>query len=156
MGTLIIVGLIIAGLLFFIVEVFLLPGISLAGLASAASLIYAVYYAFATMGMQAGFITLAVASVGVIGVTIWFMHSKTVDRLSLKKTLDFRPDPLEGLGLKVGDKGVALTRLTLIGNANINGHIIEVQSADGFIDEKSIIEVGRINNGIVYVKRAKE
>lgn len=156
METLIIIGLILAGLLLFIVEVFLIPGISLAGIASAASLIYAVYFAFANMGMQAGFITLAVAAVGVIGVTIWFMRSKTVDRLSLKKTLDYRPDPLEGSNLQVGDKGTAITRLTLIGNADINGHIIEVQSADGFIDERSRIEISRINNGVVYVKRTQE
>ena len=69
--------------------------------------------------------------VGIIGVTWWFMRSKTVDRLSLKKTLDYRPSPFEGMDLKPGDKGISVTRLTLIGNADFNGHIIEVQSADG-------------------------
>lgn len=40
------------------------------------------------------------------------------------------------MDLKPGDKGISVTRLTLIGNADFNGHIIEVQSADGFINEK--------------------
>ena len=106
------------------------------------------------MGMQAGFITLGCTAAGIIGITVWVMRSKTVDRLSLKKELDFRPEPLKGLDIRVGDRGTSATRLTLIGNAEINGHLIEVQSADGFIDEGTTIEVTRIGNNTVYVKRA--
>lgn len=121
MEILIIIALIVAGLLLFAVEVFLVPGITLAGIASGVSLLYAIYYAFHAVGTQAGFITLAVVAVGIIGVTIWFMRSKTVDRLSLKKTLDYKPEPLKGTNIQVGDTGTSLTRLTLIGNAEING-----------------------------------
>ena len=154
MDLLILLALIIGGLILFIVEVFLIPGISIAGIASAASLLYAIYFAFDALGNQAGYITLLAVLVGIIGITVWFMHSKTVDRLALKKSLDYHPNPLEGIELKVGDKGTALTRLTLIGNAEINGHQLEVQSADGFIDEKTPIQVSRISNGVVYVQRA--
>ena len=136
METLIIIALILAGLLLFAVEVFLVPGITLAGIASGISLLYAIYYAFHSVGTQAGFITLAVEAVGIIGITIWFMRSKTV-----------------GINIQAGDTGMSLTRLTLIGNAEINGHIIEVQSADGFIEERTPIQVTRINNGTVYVTR---
>ena len=62
MEVFIIVSLILAGLLLFIVEVFLIPGISIAGIASAICLLYANYYAFDTLGPIAGFITL-IASV---------------------------------------------------------------------------------------------
>ena len=146
MEILIIIALIVAGLILFFIEVFLVPGITIAGIASACSLLYAIYYAFSDMGMQAGFITLSCTAAGIIGITVWVMRSKTVDRLSLKKELDFRPG--------VGDRGTSATRLTLIGNAEINGHLIEVQSADGFIDEGTTIEVTRIGNNTVYVKRA--
>lgn len=153
METLIIIALILAGLLLFAVEVFLVPGITLAGIASGISLLYAICYAFHSVGTQAGFITLTVEAVGIIGITIWFMRSKTVDRLSLKQTLDYKPEPLKGINIQAGDTGMSLTRLTLIGNAEINGHIIEVQSADGFIEERTPIQVTRINNGTVYVTR---
>lgn len=153
MEILIIIALIVAGLILFLIEVFLVPGITLAGIASAASLLYAIYYAFSDLGTQVGFITLAVVALGIVGITVWVMRSKTVDRLSLKKELDFRPDPLKGISVKVGDRGTTLTRLTLIGNANINGHIIEVQSVDGFIEERTPIEVSRIDNRTVYVQR---
>lgn len=153
MDILILLALIVGGLILFIAEVFLIPGFSIAGIASAASLLYAIYFAFDVLGTQAGCITLAIVLLSIIGITVWFMHSKTVDRLALKKSLDFRPDPLAGTNLKVGDTGIALTRLTLIGNAEINGHQLEVQSADGFIDEKTPIQISRISNGIVYVQR---
>lgn len=156
MEILIIIALIVAGLLLFAVEVFLVPGITLAGIASGVSPLYAIYYAFHAVGTQAGFITLTVVAVGIIGVTIWFMRSKTVDRLSLKKTLDYKPEPLKGTNIQVGDTGTSLTRLTLIGNAEINGHIVEVQSADGFIEERTSVRVTRIDNSTVYVVRCNQ
>ena len=153
MDILIIVSLIVGGLILFAIEVFLIPGISLAGLASAGCILYANYYAFDTLGTVPGIITLVVSALGIIAVTLWFMRSKTVDKLSLKKTIDYRPEPHKGIDLQPGDEGVALTRLALIGNAEFNGRIIEVRSADGFIDEKCRIRVERILDGIVMVQK---
>ena len=154
MDILIIASLIIAGLILFIIEVFLLPGISIAGIISAVCLLYANYYAFDTMGTLPGCITLVISAIGVIAITIWFMRSKTVDKLSLKKTIDYKPEPLKGLNLKVGDEGIALTRLALIGNAEFDGNIIEVRSTGDFIEEKSKIRIERIRDGIVMVEKA--
>ena len=153
MDIVIIASLIIAGLILFIIEVFLLTGISIAGIISAICLLYANYYAFDTLGTVPGCITLPISAMGVIGITIWFMRSKTVDKLSLKKTNDYRPEPLKGLDLKAGDEGVALTRLALIGNAEFNGRIIEVRSSGDFIELKSKIRVERILDGIVLVEK---
>lgn len=154
MEVLIIMALILAGLLLFIVEVFLIPGISIAGIASAICLLYANYYAFDALGLTAGFITLAISVLGCIAATMWFMHSKTVDKLSLKKTLDYKINPLKGLDIHPGDEGIAVTRLALVGNAEINGHIIEVRSADGLIDEKTPVYVDRIVENNVIVRRS--
>ena len=153
MDIVIIASLIIAGLILFIIEVFLLPGVSIAGIVSAGCLLYANYYAFDTLGTIPGCITLVISAIGVIAITIWFMRSKTVDKLSLKKTIDYRPEPLKGLNLKPGDEGIALTRLALIGNAEFNGRIIEVRSSGNFIDQKSKIRVERILDGVVLVEK---
>lgn len=152
MEVLIISMLIIAGLILFIIEVFLIPGISVAGIASACSLLYAIYYAFDSLGTQAGIITIGITIIGITGITIWFMKGKTVDKLALKQTLDYKPNPLKGVDIHVGDIGTTITRLTLIGNAEINGHILEIQSADGFIDEKTPIKVCRITPNTIYVQ----
>lgn len=152
MEVLIISMLIIAGLILFIIEVFLIPGISVAGIASACSLLYAIYYAFDSLGTQAGIITIGITVIGITGITIWLMKGKTVDKLALKQTLNYKPNPLKGVDIHVGDIGTTITRLTLIGNAEINGHILEVQSADGFIDEKTPIKVCRITSNTIYVQ----
>ena len=156
METLIIIALIVGGLIFFAIEVFLIPGISLAGIASAISLLYAIYYGFAYVGTTAGVVTIFASALGLIVVTIWFLRSKTVDRLSLKQTIDYRHDPIKDSGLKVGDNGVTITRLTLIGNAEFSGHTIEVKSADGFIDERTDVTVTKIVDNTVYVKVKSE
>ncbi len=152
MSTLIIIAFILGGLILFAVEVFLVPGISLAGIGATLCILYAIFYAFVYVGTTAGWISVACSALGIALVTVWFMRSKTVDRLALKKTLDYKPDPLKGLDLKAGDTGTTVTRLTLIGNADFNGNIVEVQSTDGFIDEKTPVEIVRINNGTVYVR----
>ena len=152
MDVLLLISLIIAGLLLFAVEVFLIPGISIAGAASAISLIYAIYYAFVNVDPFAGVMTLVSSLLGIALMTWWFMHSKTVDKLSLKKSLDYKPNPLEGIILHIGDRGVTTTRLTLIGNAEFSGQLIEVQSADGFIDEKTEVVISHIKDNRVFVK----
>ena len=81
MEVFIIVSLILAGLLLFIVEVFLIPGISIAGIASAICLLYANYYAFDTLGPIAGFITLIASVLSCIAIIVWFMHSKNMEAI---------------------------------------------------------------------------
>ena len=155
MEVFIIIALILAGLLLFIAEVFLIPGISIAGIASAICLLYANYYAFHTLGPIGGFTTLIACALGCIAITAWFLHSKTVDKLSLKKTLDYKIDPLKGIEIHIGDKGITITRLALIGNADINGHIVEVRSADGLIDENTPVYVERMVEGAILVRKVQ-
>lgn len=156
MEIIILISLIAAGLLLFIVEVFLIPGISLAGIGSAISLLAAVYYSFTAIGSAAGFITLGVCAVSIVIIILWLMRSKTVDKYSLKKTLDYKENKVKKFNIKVGDKGVAITRLALIGNAEINGNIIEVRSAEGFIDENTLIYVERISGETIMVRKRHE
>ena len=53
MDVLIIVVLIIAAVILFLVELFVIPGISVAGFGALGCIIYANYYAFAYMGTGA-------------------------------------------------------------------------------------------------------
>lgn len=67
MDILIITVLIIAAVILFLVELFVIPGISLAGISALVCIIYANYYAFANLGMAAGFITLGISGEPVSG-----------------------------------------------------------------------------------------
>lgn len=132
MDIFIIVLLVVAAIVLFLVELFVVPGISIAGILAGGCIIFANYYAFANLGTMGGIITLLVSAIGCIGSLVWFMRSKTLDRLSLKTDITGTVDRTAEQSVKVGDTGLTTTRLALVGQADIAGHLVEVNSADGF------------------------
>jgi membrane-bound ClpP family serine protease len=156
MDILIIIGLIVAGIILFLIEIFVIPGISFAGVGAFICLIYANYFAFSNLGNTAGFITLAASAIACVSTLILFMKSKTLDKIALKKNITSTVDNEAELSVKVGDTGISVTRLALIGMAEINGHHVEVKSVDGFIEEKTPIIVNRIAHGSILVERQKQ
>ena len=153
MSLLIIALLIVVAVVLLLIELFLIPGFGIAGIAALACLAYANYAAFIHFGLQTGGITL-VASVVVCVVAVrWFMHSRTLDRLSLKQDISSKVErPAQG-SITPGMKGTTLTRLALIGKADFGGRIVEVKSADGFLNEKTPVVVLRIVDGMPEVGR---
>lgn len=155
MDILIIIILLIVGILFLFAEIFLIPGLSLAGICAGGCMIFANYYAFCTLGVWAFVITLLTTIGAATAVFIWFMRSKTLDKLALNKEIESSVKQPETDFVQIGDKGITITRLTQIGNADFNGHVVEVKSAGEFIDEKCPIVVKRITNGIIIVEPDK-
>lgn len=153
MDILIITILIIAAVILFLVELFVIPGISIAGILAGACIVYANYHAFTHLGLTGGFVTLGISAVACIGSLVWFMRSKTLDRLSLKTDIKGTVDRTAERRIKVGDTGTTTTRLALVGQADIAGFLVEVTSADGFLDEKTPVVVSRIANGTIFVSR---
>ena len=88
-GILIIASLIIGAVILFLVELFVIPGISVAGFLAGGCIIFANYYAFAYMGTTAGVITLIISALACIGSLVWFMRSKTLDKSCIEK----KPSP---------------------------------------------------------------
>lgn len=156
MDILIIAVLIITAVILFLVELFVIPGISLAGISALGCIIYANYYAFANIGMAGGFITLGISAIACIGSLIWFMRSKMLDKLALKKDIDSKVDRSAEQSVKVGDTGISTTRLAQIGYAEINGNIVEVKLMDGFLDEKTPIIANRISDGTIMVEKHRK
>ena len=152
MGILFIVALVVSALLLLLVELFVIPGSSLAAFLSAVCLVWAVAYAFVNISAMAGIITLVIALILGFFVLSVFMRSKTLDKVALKEDVAATVDRSAAEQVQVGDKGHAITRLALIGNANINGHVVEVRSADGFLNEKTPVEVIRITDNEIVVK----
>lgn len=140
---------------FMALEIFIIPGTSLAGIISAACLIGANVLVFDSYGLSAGIIVLAASLIVCLVAGIWMLRSKALDRISLKRTIDSTAATEEQLSVKVGDRGIALTRLALIGNADFDGKIVQVQSADGFLDEKTPVVITRVIDGQVWVKRTE-
>lgn len=155
MGILFIITLVISALLLLLVELFVIPGSSLAAILSAICLTWAVAYAFINISALAGIITLIIALILGSCVLITFMRSKTLDKVALTEEVSSTIDRSVAAQVQVGDKGYAVTRLALIGNAEINGHVVEVRSADGFLNEKTPVVVTCVTDNEIIVQKIK-
>ncbi|MBQ7824172.1 MAG: hypothetical protein IJ338_08395 [Bacteroidaceae bacterium] len=152
MDILIIGTLLVVGIFLIILEIFFLPGITIAGIASILFLAGAIYYAFAELGSTEGFVVLAVSVMAVITAIIWFMRSKTLTKMSLHTEIDSVAPTLIDSHIKVGDTGVTLSRLNPMGQIIIGNEKIEAKSLDGFIDENQPVVVEKVENTNVIVR----
>ncbi len=152
MDILIIGTLLVVGIFLIILEIFFLPGITIAGIASILFLAGAIYYAFAELGSTEGFVVLAVSVIAIITTIIWFMRSKTLTRMSLHTEIDSVAPTLIDTHIKVGDTGVTLSRLNPMGQIIIGNEKIEAKSLDGFIDENQPVVVEKVENTNVIVR----
>lgn len=155
MDITLVVILLLVSVIFLLLELFIIPGISLAGIAGAVAMIVAVYLAYAKIGSAAGHLTL-LGGVILNGIAIWlFVKSKALDKMALKAEIDGKNDPLKDITIQVGDTGKAVSRLAPMGKIKINGHVVEAKSPDGFIEEGTPIRVTEILKTNVVVERAE-
>ena len=150
----IILILVLLGLALIMVEIFLLPGITVAGIGGGIILIGAIIYAFHYMGENAGYTTIATSAILGIGVFIFLIKSKTLNRISLKTDITSKIDQSDRLHIKVGDKGITLSRINPIGKAEFeNELVIEVKSFTGeFIDTEVEIEVVKTDSSSILIQ----
>jgi membrane-bound ClpP family serine protease len=148
METTIVIVLLVVGIIFFLIELFLIPGLSIAGIAGFAFVGGAIYYAYNSIGNIAGHITL-VSSILLLGIAIWiFLRSKVLERMSLKTEITGKNDPMKDMIINKGDTGITSSRLAPMGKVKINNHIVEAKTNDDFIDpgvEVTVIEVMNTN-----------
>jgi len=146
--------LVAVGLL--LVEMFLIPGISIAGIGGLLFLGGAVYYAYAFISPEAGHLTLVAAFVMMTVAIVIFVRSKALEKMSLKTEIDGKNDPLQGIELKVGDKGTTISRLAPMGKIRVNGHIVEAKAMDDFIDQEENVVIIKVQSTNVVVERSPE
>ena len=155
MNTLIILLLVIA-IILFALEIFVIPGFGISGISGIVSLGAAIVLIYNEYGGNAAFSTLVVSGLMLALCIWWVMRSKAIDRISLKSTIDSTNATEAQLSVKVGDKGKAITRLALIGNARINGKVVEVKSAGEFLSEGTPIQVIAVNEALIIVEELHE
>ena len=144
--------LIVLGTVLLVAEIALIPGFGVSGIAGIGAMIGSAVYAFIRLGEIAGWVTIAIVIVVAIALILWAVYGKSLDNIALKENITSTVADAGTSSIKVGDKGVSVTRLALIGEAKFGENIIEVTSADGFIDEKRDIVVTRIASGVIYVE----
>lgn len=149
----IVILLLVIGVLLLLVEFFLIPGISIAGIGGIIFLAGSVVYAYTEIGAQAGHLTVFGAIV-IIVLAVWiFLKAKTLEKMSLKTEVESKNDPLEGIHVQPGDTGTTVSRLAPMGKVKINGQVMEAKSLEGFVDEGCEVVVRQVQLTNVLVER---
>jgi membrane-bound ClpP family serine protease len=149
----IIVVLIAVGFLFLLLEVLVLPGTNIAGVLGFILLAVGIWQAFAVYGGMAGTITLLVTLL-LSGVSLYFaLKSKTWNRAALQKNIDSRVNLVDTEKIKPGDRGKTISRLAPMGKAEFAGEYFEVKTMSEFIDPGVGIEIVKIENSKIIVKK---
>ena len=153
MDILINILLVLIGVVLIILEIFFLPGITVAGFSSLIFFGGGIYYAFVNLGTTAGYVTIAASVVACVVGIIWFMRSKSLDRISLKTDIDSVIPTQVNDSIKVGDEGIALSRLNPMGTVLIGTVQVEGKTREDFIDEGSSVIVERVERTSVIVRK---
>lgn len=154
--TLWITLLILLGLLLFVAELVLLPGITVAAVGAFCCLVGAVTWAFVGGGVAMGLIVLGIVVVLLALLTILFLRPGTWNRFALKTNIESQVQPIEiEKQVEVGVQGVTLTRLAPMGKVQIDGQIFEAKSLDSYIDPRQEVVVIGYDNATLVVRGAE-
>lgn len=150
----IIIFLILLGLLLFLLEFLVVPGITVAGVGGAISIITAIVLGFYYHGPRTGLIILVSTLVIMIITVIIMLKAGTWKKLMLNKAIDSTVDNVhKNLGLvNEGDRGITITRLNPMGRVKVNGEYYEAKSLDRLIDQATEIEVIKVETNKLIVK----
>jgi membrane-bound ClpP family serine protease len=153
MSILAIILLIFLGILLFLVEFFLIPGVTIAGIGGAVLMGVAVFMAYRTHGTTVGNYTLLTTLLLTIITLVFALRAKTWKRLMLNKNIDGKFEVgLQDEKIKPGDTGLSITRLNPVGKVMVNEIIVEAKSIKGFVDQNIKIEVVKVLTTQVIVK----
>lgn len=153
MNIAVIVSLVVLGIVFILLELFFLPGISLASIGGLICFAAAVVLAYVKIGATAGTVTLMAALVATALCAWWFFRSKALDRMSLRSTIDATVDSGQEQLVHPGDQGVCLSRLAPMGKVLIDGKTYEARAENQMIDEGVPIEVCAVDKFHITVKQ---
>lgn len=146
------VGLILAGIVLMLVEMLLVPGVGIAGVFSLLSLGASCWYTFEYIGQAAGWwVTLAVLLMLVVMVVL-ILRNRTWKRFELKTEVNSQVN-LEARKVRVGQTGLARTRLAPMGTGQFDKVTCEVKSLDNsMVSAGTSIEVVAVEDNQVIVK----
>ncbi|MBP3289884.1 MAG: serine protease [Alistipes sp.] len=144
--------LLILGAFFLVAELVFLPGVTLGAILSLVSYGAAIYLGFDRLGFLGGIITIGIALVLALIVTVISLRAKTWRRLALNNKVEGKSNDLPDQKVKIGDTGIAVSRLSPMGKVEIRGEMYEAKSIDKYIDQRTLIEVVGFENFTIIVK----
>jgi len=152
MSILTIILLILLGFLLFLVEFFIIPGISIAGIAAFLLVAAGVFLGYFYHGVTTGNYILLGTGIGMIIFFVVVLKLKTWQHVGLKSEIDSRVGTVDKELIHVGDIGKTVSRLAPMGKALINDILWEVSSEGGYVNTDIEIKVIRIEGNKIFVE----
>jgi len=152
MTTIVIVLLIILGLFLLILEFFVLPGVTFAGVGGALFIGVGIFMSYKYFGAAGGNATLIGTILVSVLMIVWSLRSGTWKKLMLTTSVDSRVEVKDDKAINVGDEAIAITRLNPVGKASVNNVIIEARCPGHFIDANTLLEVVKVYKTHIIVK----
>jgi membrane-bound ClpP family serine protease len=152
MGLAGIITLIVLGIILIFLEFFVVPGITVAGIGGLILLVLGIYFSYSSYGVATGN-ALLLTTFGALGL-IFYVAYKTGAWKKITLSTEVKSTSKEdvSLNVKVGDTGKTVSRLAPMGTIMINNELFEASSKGVFIDENTEIEIIRIVNNKIIVK----
>jgi len=148
-----IISLILVGIILLLLEILVIPGATVVGIAGGGMIAAGVYFAFSDYGAWAGALTLLGALIISIVSIVLALRSKTWNKAALDTEIDGKVNVIDPESIHVGDEGVTVSRLNPFGKALFNDNYFEVVSKDNLIDPNQQIIVVKIDGNKIIVKQ---
>lgn len=144
--------LILLGILLFVIEFLVVPGITIAGIGGAILIFTGLYLSYDLYGFTTGNIMVASSVFLMIITMVVSLKSKTWRRTMLNSQIDGRVNEFDNPDVNPGDTGKAITRLAPMGKVEVNGSFYEAKAYDILVDQNTEIEVVKVYPDKLIVK----
>ena len=147
-----IIALIVLGLALIFLEIFLIPGTTVFGVAGGVALITGIILVYTYFGSTYGHIALGASSVSVLLAIVAGFKLIQSNTLAMKAQIDSKVNNEDLPGILKGEQGTTITDLRPNGKAQFGNQKVDVYSTGDFIDRNTTIEVVRIQDQKIFVK----
>ncbi len=157
MSVTLIIILILLGILLFLIEFLLIPGVGVAGIIGAVLMIGGVILSYTYHGITVGNLILGATVILSVISLVLVLKSKTWRKVMLDTKIDGTVNSIKknGKKLNIGDTGTSITRLNPMGKIMVDGQYYEAQALNMLIDEGTPITIIKISEGKIIVKLKK-
>lgn len=153
----IIILLIVLGILLFVIEFMLVPGVTVAGIGGLVLTVFGVYKAFSDFGPEVGVWVLIGTILLSVFVIAMSLRARTWKKLMLNTDITGTVDKdLSEAEVKIGDRATTLTRLAPMGKIMVNDLVREAKSTEGYVAEHSEVEIVSVEGTRISVKPIKK
>ena len=151
----VVIVLVLLGLAFVIVEVILIPGTTLVGVAGFVCMTIGIIFSFKYFGAETGWLTLGAATTASGGLLYLAFRTNVWRRFALNNSIDSKVNEVEKANFVVGMEGLALSALRPIGKGEFGGNVAEVKTNGEYVAAGESIRIIKVSTNTILVELIK-